>query len=343
VRDSTDRADPIRRGLEAAFLQPEDLDETGDLEDAAGFGGRGAQDQVPASTPGELEGVYEDADPGRVHEGQTGEVDDQLGVPVIEGGVQALAQHRGGLQVKLAVEAEDTGVAIRGLLDGEHNVADVAHASNLAARPSESETDNCLLPLGPNLRGKKEAGMPGEVAVDDNNRPNRAAGRLRVSDAERRAVVDALRLHTGDGRLGIDEFEERSEMALAAKTRDDLKGLLDDLPFEPGLDSPATTWAGAVPAPDAVSTPRAQQGAIAGQDATAGQDRAPHRHAYGGWYLNGWNDFVFISLLLTAIWWMTGAGYFWPMWVIVPTGLGVLCRGGRVSRRRVGATPSGAP
>jgi len=183
--------------------------------------------------------------------------------------------------------------------------------------------------------------MPGEMPMD-NNGPNRADGRLRVSDAERQAVVDALRLHTGDGRLGIDEFEERSEKALAAKTRDDLRGLLDDLPFQPGLDSPATMWAGAVPEPEAVFPRRVREGAIAGQGGTDGHHGAAHGHAHGGWYRHGWNDFVFISLLMTAIWWMSGAGYFWPMWVIVPIGLGVLCSGARVSRRRIGPTPPGA-
>jgi hypothetical protein len=53
---------------------------------------------------------------------------------------------------------------------------------------------------------------------------------MRVSDAERREVTDALVRHTADGRLTDEEFHERVERALAAKTRADLSGLLIDLP-----------------------------------------------------------------------------------------------------------------
>ena len=53
---------------------------------------------------------------------------------------------------------------------------------------------------------------------------------VRVSDAERNVVVEALRTHTADGRLTLDEFAERVEVALAARTRADLDEVLRDLP-----------------------------------------------------------------------------------------------------------------
>lgn len=53
---------------------------------------------------------------------------------------------------------------------------------------------------------------------------------MRVSDAERRVMVDALSQHFADGRLDQSEFDERMEAALGAKTRGDLDGLLRDLP-----------------------------------------------------------------------------------------------------------------
>jgi len=53
---------------------------------------------------------------------------------------------------------------------------------------------------------------------------------VRVSDAERNAVVDELRLHYGAGRLEMAEFEERTRAALSARVRGDLQPLLDDLP-----------------------------------------------------------------------------------------------------------------
>jgi hypothetical protein len=53
---------------------------------------------------------------------------------------------------------------------------------------------------------------------------------MRVSDAERTEVADALSKHYSDGRLDQEEFNERLQKAMAAKTRGDLGGLLTDLP-----------------------------------------------------------------------------------------------------------------
>ena len=53
---------------------------------------------------------------------------------------------------------------------------------------------------------------------------------VRVSDAERQAVVDRLAGHFGDGRLDHAEFDERVGRAMSATTRADLDGLFDDLP-----------------------------------------------------------------------------------------------------------------
>src|ERR1700736_1233864 len=69
--------------------------------------------------------------------------------------------------------------------------------------------------------------------------PRRAG--LRVSDADREAVVTELGEHFGQGRLDQAEFDERMTQALPARTERDLDGLLADLP-------PART-AVSVPAP----------------------------------------------------------------------------------------------
>jgi hypothetical protein len=53
---------------------------------------------------------------------------------------------------------------------------------------------------------------------------------LRVSDAERDAMVRTLGEHAAAGRLTLDELEERAGRALAAKTRGDLAALTTDLP-----------------------------------------------------------------------------------------------------------------
>ncbi len=53
---------------------------------------------------------------------------------------------------------------------------------------------------------------------------------LRVSNAERNEVTEALSKHYADGRLDDAELKERLDRAFGAKTRADLTGLMDDLP-----------------------------------------------------------------------------------------------------------------
>jgi hypothetical protein len=61
--------------------------------------------------------------------------------------------------------------------------------------------------------------------------PGPADGRnLRVSDAERGEVADALSRHFADGRLDQAEFKVRLDGAMGAVTRGDLDGLFHDLP-----------------------------------------------------------------------------------------------------------------
>ncbi|MYW92218.1 DUF1707 domain-containing protein [Amycolatopsis rubida] len=53
---------------------------------------------------------------------------------------------------------------------------------------------------------------------------------IRVSDDEREHVVGVLQKAIGQGMLTLDEFTERTDQALAAKTRGDLNTVLADLP-----------------------------------------------------------------------------------------------------------------
>lgn len=57
---------------------------------------------------------------------------------------------------------------------------------------------------------------------------------LRVGDAERNQVAEALSQHFSDGRLDQAELKERLDKAMSAKTGADLSGLLTDLPPLPG-------------------------------------------------------------------------------------------------------------
>jgi uncharacterized Tic20 family protein len=56
-----------------------------------------------------------------------------------------------------------------------------------------------------------------------------AVGQLRVSDAERESVVQALQDAYAEGRLDHDEFDMRAHLAMTAKTRDDLAVVTRDL------------------------------------------------------------------------------------------------------------------
>jgi len=56
---------------------------------------------------------------------------------------------------------------------------------------------------------------------------------VRVGDADRDAVAAQLREHYADGRLTLDELNERLDHTFAAKTTADLEAVLRDLPHVP--------------------------------------------------------------------------------------------------------------
>lgn len=64
--------------------------------------------------------------------------------------------------------------------------------------------------------------------IEQPNRPD--AMQMRVSDAERHKVADLLRDAAAEGRLDMDELDERLETTYAAKTYADLVPITADLP-----------------------------------------------------------------------------------------------------------------
>ena len=113
-----------------------------------------------------------------------------------------------------------------------------------------------------------------------------AAG-IRVSDAEREQAADALREHYAAGRLSTEEFGERLDSVYQANTVADLERSRHDLPDLPL--SPAVRRAEL----------QRRQAELRGQLL----QRA------GG----AFSPFV----LCTLIWAATGAGEFWPVWVLI--------------------------
>jgi hypothetical protein len=66
---------------------------------------------------------------------------------------------------------------------------------------------------------------------------------VRASDAERESALEELRAHASQGRLDLEELEQRMDAALAARTREDLAALLRDLPSAPARRSPRSDFA----------------------------------------------------------------------------------------------------
>ncbi|MEV5413721.1 DUF1707 domain-containing protein [Thermopolyspora sp. NPDC052614] len=90
---------------------------------------------------------------------------------------------------------------------------------------------------------------------------------LRVSHAEREEVVERLKKAAADGRIDLDELDERLDRALTAKTYGDLEPLTADLPPE---------------APPAPEKPLVLKGGLQGATRT-GRWQVPARMtAYGG-------------------------------------------------------------
>ncbi|MQY13951.1 hypothetical protein SRB5_41110 [Streptomyces sp. RB5] len=66
--------------------------------------------------------------------------------------------------------------------------------------------------------------------MTSDERPSRPLPELRASDADRDRVANVLREALAEGRLSMDEFEERLESAYQAKTYGELEPLTADLP-----------------------------------------------------------------------------------------------------------------
>jgi hypothetical protein len=106
------------------------------------------------------------------------------------------------------------------------------------------------------------------------------SGRVRVSDSEREEVATILRAAVTEGRLTLEEGDERLAQAYAAKFRDDLDPLTADLPGG-GRDA---LW----------RTP----------EALAAMRRRLRLHGAGSLVLAG---------ALVGLWVLSGAHFFWPL------------------------------
>jgi Domain of unknown function (DUF1707) len=81
--------------------------------------------------------------------------------------------------------------------------------------------------------------------ADEESAPTRAdalvpGGHLRATDDDRNRMVELLRVAAGDGRLTLDELDERVGAALTARTYGELAVLVGDLPATPASPTGAS-------------------------------------------------------------------------------------------------------
>ena len=122
---------------------------------------------------------------------------------------------------------------------------------------------------------------------------------MRASDSDRDRVVDALREHGAAGRLTTEELEERTDLALAARTMGELDALLGDLP-----------------------------------GARDSQRAAARRQAAWAGFSEHLRVYLMVMALLVTIWALTGMGYFWPVWPALGWGIGIVSHRACLPRRR---------
>jgi hypothetical protein len=140
---------------------------------------------------------------------------------------------------------------------------------------------------------------------------------MRAADSDRQRVADQLKTALDEGRLDLNEYDERVQRAYSARTYADLDGLLDDLP-------------GTVPVTHAQVQPHTPS--LAPQPAPVKRDQHSSRHTFG--------SALTAFLICTLIWAISSfsaghAYYFWPAWVLIPvviTAVGALTDRNRRNR-----------
>jgi hypothetical protein len=152
------------------------------------------------------------------------------------------------------------------------------------------------------MEGVDDAAVPGPRRSSPAVPPEH----LRAGDADRELVLERLRAAQAEGRLDLDEFDERVTATLAARTYGELATLTADLPGGP-------------PAPRPLGAPAAPQApATAARSAGRGADL---RGAAAGW--------AAVSVTCLVIWAVVGVaagglGHPWWIWVAGPWGVVLL-------------------
>ena len=122
---------------------------------------------------------------------------------------------------------------------------------------------------------------------------------VRVGDADREAIAAQLREHYADGRLTLDELNERLDQTFAAKTRADLNAVMLDLPHvaRPLTGAPAAGFGDTAGQGQAWPGPTGRPGWDYGQ----GSGRRCGRAAFAPLLVLMWVALVFGAVTLFGI------------------------------------------
>jgi hypothetical protein len=123
---------------------------------------------------------------------------------------------------------------------------------------------------------------------------------IRASDADRDRVAAALREHCAQGRIAVDELNERLDLVYGARTLGDLQKVTSDLPEEDMYELPVPAY----------------------------RQSTPTRRLSGGIYRTGmragWATYATVNLICIVIWLLaaatSGTWYPWWVWVAGPWG-----------------------
>jgi hypothetical protein len=127
---------------------------------------------------------------------------------------------------------------------------------------------------------------------------------MRISDADRRAAGERLRLALNEGRLDFTEYDTRLAQAYEAKTFRELDRLFADLPGTIVRVTPQSVVAPPGYRPTVPAAPRAV-------------------HLVPTPLKVLWTVWLGVVVLNLIVWLLVSIGnsdlaYFWPMWLLVP-------------------------
>jgi len=130
--------------------------------------------------------------------------------------------------------------------------------------------------------------------------------RIRASDADRDRVASLLREHHAAGRLTAEEFHERMDRALEAKTLGELDELMTDLPAIDLYQLPDASLRRAPPRPGQSLLP-----------ADTGRHEGLAKFRPGNASIAIWLTITTSMVSVWAVGVVTGGGTWFPWWALI--------------------------